>query len=64
MFSLSMPVLAIGAEHATNDAPQVTMKDNATDLRGGVIADCGHFVTEEAHEELTAYLLPFLSGKA
>ena len=62
--ALSMPVLAIGAEHATNDAPQVTMKDNATDLRGGVIADCGHFITEEAHEELTAYLLPFLSGKA
>lgn len=60
---LSMPVLAIGAEHATNDAPQLTMKDNATDLRGAVIPDCGHFITEEAHEELIAYLLPFLSGK-
>lgn len=58
---LSMPVLAIGAEHATNDAPLLTMQGNAHDLRGAVIADCGHFVTEEAPEEFIAHLLPFLS---
>lgn len=58
---LPMPVLAIGAEHATRDAPLVTMQRNALDVRGAIIADCGHFVTEECPEEFLAHLLPFLS---
>lgn len=45
---LTMPVLAIGAEHATADAPLVTMRDNATNLQGAVVPDCGHFIMEEA----------------
>lgn len=57
---LGMPVLAIGAEHATNDAPLLTMQDNATDLRGAIIPDCGHFVLEENPEAFLAHLLPFL----
>ncbi|WP_347902008.1 alpha/beta hydrolase [Pseudomonas purpurea] len=61
---LSMPVLAIGAQHATNDAPLLTMQGNASDLRGAVIADCGHFVTEEAPEAFIAHLLPFLLANA
>ena len=31
---LAMPVLAIGAEHATRDAPLLTLRDNADDLQG------------------------------
>ncbi|CUK03973.1 Soluble epoxide hydrolase [Achromobacter sp. 2789STDY5608615] len=58
---LPMPVLAIGAEHATRDAPLLTMQRNALDVRGAIIADCGHFVTEECPEEFLAHLLPFLS---
>ncbi|VWD21280.1 alpha/beta fold hydrolase [Burkholderia contaminans] len=57
---LTMPVLAIGAEHATGDAPLVTMRDNATDLRGGVVPDCGHFIMEEAPDAFIGHLLPFL----
>ena len=56
-----MPVLAIGAEHATRDAPLVTMQRAATDVRGAIIPDCGHFVTEECPDEFLAHLLPFLS---
>ena len=54
------PVLAIGAEHATNDAPLITLEGRAPDLRGAIIADCGHFVMEEAPEAFCAHLLDFL----
>jgi pimeloyl-ACP methyl ester carboxylesterase len=57
---LAMPVLAIGAEHATGDAPLVTMRDNATDLQGAVVPDCGHFIMEEAPDAFIGHLLPFL----
>lgn len=57
---LTMPVLAIGAEHATGDAPLVTMRDNATDLQGAVVPDCGHFIMEEAPDAFIDHLLPFL----
>jgi pimeloyl-ACP methyl ester carboxylesterase len=58
---LAMPVLAIGAEHATNDAPLVTLQGRASDLRGAIIADCGHFVMEEAPAEFCQQLLAFLA---
>ena len=60
-----MPVLAIGAEHATADAPMLTLKDHAPDLRGVMVADCGHFVMEECPNEFGGELLPFLlEGRA
>lgn len=57
---LEMPVLAIGAEHATNDAPLLTMQGNALNLQGAIVPGCGHFITEEAPEAFVAHLLPFL----
>ncbi|KFG98483.1 alpha/beta hydrolase [Burkholderia paludis] len=57
---LAMPVLAIGAEHATGDAPLVTLRDNATDLQGAIVPDCGHFIMEEAPDAFIGHLLPFL----
>jgi len=59
---LAMPVLAIGAEHATKDAPLLTMQGRALDLRGAMIADSGHFVMEENPGDFLAHLLPFLEG--
>lgn len=61
---LAMPVLAIGAEHATNDAPLLTLQGHAMDLRGAIVPDCGHFIMEEAPEEFLAHLLPFLQEGA
>ncbi|MNE77604.1 hypothetical protein D3C80_1739320 [compost metagenome] len=55
-----MPVLAIGADHATRDAPQQTMQGRAVNLQGAMLGECGHFVTEECPEQLMAVLLPFL----
>lgn len=57
---LEMPVLAIGAEQATDDAPLLTLQGNALDLQGAIVPGCGHFITEEAPEAFVAHLLPFL----
>lgn len=60
---LTMPVLTVGAEHATGDAPLTTLRGNARDLRGETVAGCGHFITEECHEEFIALITPFLAGE-
>lgn len=57
---LQMPVLAIGAEYATKDAPLQTLKDHASNLRGAIIEECGHFVMEEAPEAFIHQVLAFL----
>jgi pimeloyl-ACP methyl ester carboxylesterase len=57
---LTMPVLAIGADQATRDAPQLTLQGRAVNLHGVMLNECGHFVTEECPEELMTELLPFL----
>ena len=56
-----MPVVTVGAEHATRDAPLITLEGNALDLRGETVADCGHFITEECHEAFIELIVPFLS---
>lgn len=61
---LTMPVLTVGAEHATRDAPLITLQGNARDLRGETVADCGHFITEECHEAFIGLIVPFLSEDA
>jgi pimeloyl-ACP methyl ester carboxylesterase len=58
-----MPVLAIGADHATNDAPLLTMQGKADILQGAIVAECGHFIMEEQPEAFIAHLLPFLAGE-
>ncbi|MCC0807768.1 alpha/beta hydrolase [Methylobacterium sp. W2] len=57
---LTMPVLAIGAEHATADAPMATLRPHAADLRGDIVAGCGHFIMEESPRDFADQLLPFL----
>lgn len=57
---LTMPVLAIGADHATRDVPQLTMQGRAVNLQGTILSECGHFVTEEYSEQLMDVVLPFL----
>jgi pimeloyl-ACP methyl ester carboxylesterase len=67
-FRLPMPVLAIGGgvsyPHGRGRGPDVeaSMRRVATDVRGFVIEDCGHFVPEEQPEELTRLLLEFLGS--
>ncbi len=58
-----MPVLTVGAEHATGDAPLKTLQGKALNLRGETVASCGHFFTEESHEAFIALIKPFLLGE-
>jgi pimeloyl-ACP methyl ester carboxylesterase len=58
---LAMPVLAVGGGRAEargrGSEPEASLKVIASDVRGAVIADSGHFVPEEQPEALSALLL-------
>ncbi|AZM48601.1 alpha/beta hydrolase [Streptomyces sp. WAC 06738] len=57
---LSMPVLAVGAEQSLGQAVSDQVRRYATDVRGEVVADSGHWIFEERPEEMTRLLLDFL----
>lgn len=62
-FKLQMPVLAVGGgvsyPHGRGRGADVeaSMKRVATNVHGAVIPECGHFVPEEAPDELASLLL-------
>ncbi|QHA10019.1 alpha/beta fold hydrolase [Streptomyces broussonetiae] len=58
---LTMPVLAIGGAASVGDGAGVTMKAAAHDVQTVVIPDTGHWVAEEAPEQMLAALTPFLA---
>ncbi|MEU6773101.1 alpha/beta hydrolase [Streptomyces sp. NPDC046759] len=58
---LTMPVLAIGGALSIGGAAGVSMKAAAHDVQSVVIPDCGHWVAEEAPEEMLAALTTFLA---
>jgi pimeloyl-ACP methyl ester carboxylesterase len=65
-FRLTMPVLALGGARAEamgrGEEPLESLRAIATDVRGGVIPDSGHFIPEEQPELLAARLLEFFSA--
>lgn len=61
---LAMPVLAIGGEHSLGSNVEVMMRDFATNIRGSVIKDAGHWIAEEQPEELTRQFLTFFGEEA
>ena len=65
---LALPVLAIGGEESSGEGPGNTMKLVADDVRTVVLAGSGHWVAEQAPEELlaalTAFLAPYRDGTA
>ena len=65
---LTVPVLAIGGAQSTGTMVGDTMKTIADDVQTLVIPDCGHWLAEEAPEEmlaaLTAFLAPYRDGSA
>ena len=61
---LAMPVLALGGGKAFgrgNDTLD-SMQRVATDVRGGVIEDCGHWMQEEQPEQVANAVLEFFAG--
>ncbi len=65
-FRLTMPVLALGGARAEargrGEEPLESLRLIATDVRGGVIPDCGHFIPEEQPELLAEKLLEFFAA--
>jgi pimeloyl-ACP methyl ester carboxylesterase len=61
---LTMPVLAIGGAASYGDHVAEAMKLVADDVRGVVIPGAGHWVAEEAPEEMLAALTPFLAASS
>jgi pimeloyl-ACP methyl ester carboxylesterase len=58
---LTLPVLAIGGAESAGEGIANTMKLAANDVQGLVIPGCGHWVAEEAPEEMLAALTAFLA---
>ena len=60
---LTMPVLAIGGELSYSGMVAEAMKSLADEVQGVVIPGTGHWVAEEAPEQLLEALTGFLSGQ-
>jgi pimeloyl-ACP methyl ester carboxylesterase len=58
---LTMPVLAIGGGESSGEGPGNTMKLVADDVQTVVLAGSGHWVAEQAPEELLTALTEFLA---
>ena len=58
---LTMPVLAIGGEQSGGEGVAATMKLVADDVKGAVLAGSGHWVAEQAPDQLLAELTDFLA---
>ena len=63
---LTLPVLAIGGAESTGEGVGNTMKLAADDVQTVVLPGCGHWVAEQAPEQLlaalTAFLAPYRDG--
>jgi pimeloyl-ACP methyl ester carboxylesterase len=58
---LTLPVLAIGGGESSGEGVGNTMELAADDVQALVIPGCGHWVAEQAPEELLAALTAFLA---
>ena len=56
---LEMPVLALGGDHFNGLMVKEAMEEMAADVVGGVIPDCGHWVTDEQPAYVVDQLLTF-----
>jgi pimeloyl-ACP methyl ester carboxylesterase len=56
-----MPVLAIGGAESWGEEAGNAMKPAADDVQSVVIPDTGHWVAEQAPEEMLAALTEFLA---
>ncbi|GIH15413.1 alpha/beta fold hydrolase [Rugosimonospora africana] len=57
---LPMPVLALGADGSLGPAVGTQVSHYGTDVRPGVVEDCGHWLFEEQPERMTQQVLEFL----
>ena len=61
---LPMPVLALGGECSFGTAALNSMRLLATDVRGGVVPDSGHWIAEERPDFVVDQLFEFFGNSA
>ena len=61
---LTMPVLALGADHSFGTQMAEIMNLVATDVTTGIIANSGHWVMEEQPQQTTKAIVDFIEGKS
>ena len=59
---LTMPILAIGGDHSYGTAMATELESVATNVRGAVITDSGHWIMEEQPRQAIEFVLPFIRG--
>jgi pimeloyl-ACP methyl ester carboxylesterase len=59
---LTMPVLAIGGDHSFGAGVATEVGSAATNVRGAVITDSGHWIMEEQPDQAIAIIVPFIRG--
>jgi pimeloyl-ACP methyl ester carboxylesterase len=57
---LTMPVLALGADHSFGTQMADDVRFVAADVTGGIITDSGHWVMEEQPQQTTAAIVKFI----
>ena len=58
---LTMPVLALAGAHSLGDMVEATMRLVADDVQSVVLADTGHWIAEEAPDQMLTALTEFLA---
>jgi len=58
---LDLPVLALGGDGGAQSWPMQSLQQVASDVQGGVVERCGHYIPEERPEELVQRLLDHFS---
>jgi pimeloyl-ACP methyl ester carboxylesterase len=58
---LTMPVLALAGAQSLGDMAEATMKLVADDVQSVIFADTGHWIAEEAPDQMLAALIEFLT---
>lgn len=60
---LTLPVLALGGEHALRDEPIQDMREVAENVRGEIVPDASHYIVDEAPEFVLDRLLSFFGAR-
>jgi pimeloyl-ACP methyl ester carboxylesterase/quinol monooxygenase YgiN len=59
---LDLPIMGVGGERVFGVAVAENLRHGASNVRQEVLADCGHYVSEERPGELASLLLSFFDG--
>ncbi|MFK4530154.1 pimeloyl-ACP methyl ester carboxylesterase [Bradyrhizobium japonicum] len=60
---LPMPVLAIGGDHSFGALMSSELSDVASNVKGAVITNSGHWILEEQPQQAIGIIIPFIDGK-